>query len=267
MNLLWFHLSIFVIISVDLASPTTEVPTFEKNMVEISEKEKNSLNVGNCNKSANDFNFLYGNQIENIDNDIDVSIENSVLWILQGDSSRAAKRFNTIPNNILRIKAVVGKVLSEGLNNMPQLLDFVEFLEGYEQKILMTIILYTEFVKSIDINLLPKFQASIEKLISMSKFDGLDIYYRDQLTTMKTVLKALFEKVEAFIPKEKPEEAALRQIKDNLSDLIMLTNETHQQQTGNTNDYKRINKLLGYFSSNPISTIFATSGNKGPKPK
>ena len=76
---------------------------------------------------------------------------------------------------------------------MPKVLEFVDLVEGYKQKILMTIMLYTEFMKTIDMSLLAQFKATIVKLVAMSKFDMLSSYYQDQLKTMELVLKTLDE--------------------------------------------------------------------------
>ena len=78
---------------------------------------------------------------------------------------------------------------------MPKVLEFVDLVEGYKQKILMTIMLYTEFMKTIDMTLLAQFKATIVKLVAMSKFDMLSSYYQDQLKTMELVLKALDEEL------------------------------------------------------------------------
>ena len=253
MHILWFCLSVFVLGGVAVPSPTTEVPTLDKDevsvnfdldklaarftenyiqpnkcncSVEIVEAETNNLCGKKQNRSEFDFNFLYINQIEEINGVSDNDVENSILWILLGKSKKAAKRFNQIPNNILHIKLVVDEVISDGLENVPKLLEFVDSVEGYEQKILMAIMLYNEFMKSIDVTILPQFQATIAKLVATSEFDLLNSFYQDQFKTMNLVLKALDGKVEAFIPKENPGDITMEQKKDSLSDCI-------QQQTGN----------------------------------
>ena len=143
-------------------------------------------------------------------------IENIGDKISLGKLEIAAKRFNKLPNNILLIKLVFN---SSNLKISQKLLEFVDLVEGYEQKILMTMMLYTEFMKSIDVTLLPQLQATIVK--EMSEFEMLNSFYQDQFKTMKSVLKALDEKVEAFIPEEEPELKPFKRIDlDSLRDIM-----------------------------------------------
>ena len=250
--MLWLYLWVFVLRSVAAASSTTEESTLNKDAVsvksnfeklgfkfteicqqpkcdcsvEIIKAEKKCLSVKKQNQSVFNFDFLYVNQVEEIDeNDeiLDLSIQVIGLWLSQGNLEKAAKQFNKLPNNILLIKQVVN---SSSQKYMLKLLEFVALITGYEQKILMTIMLYTEFMKSIDVTLLPQFQATLVELVEIPEFDMLNSFYQDQIKTMKLVLKALDEKVEAFIPKEKPEDITMNQINDRLNDIM-------HQQTGN----------------------------------
>ena len=52
------------------------------------------------------FDFLYIDQIEEIDDVIETSIEMIEVLVSQGKSEKAAKRFNKLPNNILLIKLI-----------------------------------------------------------------------------------------------------------------------------------------------------------------
>ena len=233
------------IFCISRASPTTVTPVCDKDELtvnldveklakeigEVYSKQKcicetnnvsstSSLSLISQNKSDTSLDILYANQIEDIDDGAEISI----VWILYGKPIRAAKRFNSIPNNIRYIKLIVDDIIEDSHENLPKLMKFVDFIDGYEQKILMSIVLYREFMKTIDVGLLPEFKALVVKLMTMNEFNALGNYYKDQIETMKSVLEALNSKVETLMPREKPELITLEQVKESLHNL---TNSLH----------------------------------------